>query len=236
MLILNRVSNAAALVCWHFCDAKLTKKTKWQKGLQHLTSRYRVTYIFAAGFLALVILLCIRLGEWNLNHHPGRCYHSEYLTAPSASHPTADIIYVAITAAWLLIVTALTLLVGHRRRRTVLILAFLQFPVHLYMAIALRTVNQGKLYGESTTENLWDFGQTTSVVLLVLAIGEFIRKSMVFVRFERELRASGSAMGIHHHKSSERSSRVDGAEENPDDVRRRVEQAERRTSTRGLWV
>jgi heme/copper-type cytochrome/quinol oxidase subunit 4 len=100
-------------------------------------------------------------------------------------------VYVAITAAWLLIVMALAIFLGARRRRLVLLLSFLQFPVHLYMALALRTANQGRLEGEDGNENRWDFGQTTAVLLLSIAVSELISKAREYVKFEKELKRKG---------------------------------------------
>lgn len=55
------------------------------------------------------------------------------------------------------------------------------------MALALRTANQGELEG-GIPENTWDFGQTTAVVLLVMAARELITKGLEFFLFERDLK------------------------------------------------
>jgi hypothetical protein len=196
---IHRVSNASALVCWTFCAARLSHRhnaagassqnRRVRKRL--LTPRYRTTYLFGLLFLALTILLCIRLDEWAPDHRPGRCYDARFIVHSSAAHPVADKVYVAITAAWLLIVMALAIFLGARRRRLVLLLSFLQFPVHLYMALALRTANQGRLEGEDGNENRWDFGQTTAVLLLSIAVSELISKAREYVKFEKELKQKG---------------------------------------------
>ncbi|KAJ3484133.1 hypothetical protein NLG97_g7132 [Lecanicillium saksenae] len=187
------VSSAAALVCWSFCAMQLPdiKKTVVHPRHAFWTVRHRVTYAFAAMFVGLTILLMIRLGEWNLDAEPGRCYHTAWTTRDDASHPVADRVYVGITAAWILVTMASSIWVGARHRRWILSSTILQFPVHLYMAIALRTANQGKLSGEEVNENAWDFGQTTAVVLLAMAVGELYRKGREFLSFERALRKSG---------------------------------------------
>lgn len=186
------------MVCWTFCKAKLDDGTDGPKssahirpGIAYFTPRHRATYAFAAMFLALTILLCIRLDEWAPNQEPGRCYHAYLITITGANHPTADIIYVAITATWMLIAMGSAIFLSARRRRWVLLSAFLQFPVHLYMALALRSVNQGKLEGEESDENGWDFGQTTAVVLLALALIELYRKGREYITFDRETRRNG---------------------------------------------
>lgn len=191
----NRVSNASALVCWTFCTAKLNKHKTTQRSKRVkeriFAKRYRVTYLFALLFLALTILLCIRLDEWAPAQPPGRCYDARLISYEPAAHPTADMVYVAVTASWLLIVMALAIFLGARRRRLVLALSFVQFPVHLYMAIALRTANQGKLEGDDGNENRWDFGQTTAVLLLAIALTELITKAREYVKFEKDLVRNG---------------------------------------------
>lgn len=83
---------------------------------------------------------------------------------------------------------------GAKRRHGILIAALAQFPVHLYMMIALRTANQHHLESEgeeeesSNPENEWDFGQTAATLLLGVAVAELISKGIGFWRFERELK------------------------------------------------
>jgi hypothetical protein len=50
------------------------------------------------------------------------------------------------------------------RSGTILVLAMLQLPVHLYFVIALRAVNQPLLEGGS--ENSWGFGQVVAIIML----------------------------------------------------------------------
>lgn len=185
------------MVCWTFCAQKLddNKRLTARQHKTFFTPRHRVTYMFAAMFLALTIMLCVWLDDWSPDREPGRCYHAQLVTLSAATHPTADKVYVAITAIWMLIAMASAIFLNARRRRWVLISAFLQFPVHLYMALALRSANQGKLEGEGGNENSWDFGQTTAVVLLVLAAVELYRKGREYVEFEREARRTGGKTG-----------------------------------------
>ncbi|OGM42476.1 hypothetical protein ABOM_008316 [Aspergillus bombycis] len=169
------VSNTAALVCWRFCRAKIeaSDTTPHPKGtrdrISYFHGRYRATFGFTILYLALLILLCVRLDEWAPNKAPGRCYFSHLVTSPSASHPGADQVYVAVTGSWLIVVILASVFSGVRGRRWILILSSFHFPLHLYMAIALRQANQGKFEGETKHENEWDFGQTTAVVLLGIA-------------------------------------------------------------------
>ncbi|UKZ49599.1 hypothetical protein TrVGV298_003846 [Trichoderma virens] len=198
------VSSAAALVCWTYCNVRLHRPAIPQDVSSHLlsrhfaffrsahfTPRHRGAYLFAMMYLVLTILLCTNLDNWSLDHEPGRCYFTHLVTTSSAVHPSADIIYVSITASWMIIVMLAAAFSGARWRHSILILAFLQFPVHLYMALALRSANQGKLEGE-VHENNWDFGQTTAVVLLAMAVRELIDKCSEFFFFERDLRKRGA--------------------------------------------
>ena len=201
----SSVSSAAALVCWSFCAARLPGVfTKYHPhhptGVQRVsrwTPRHRVTYVFACLFLALTILLEVRLNEWedaetSEEPKPGRCYYTHGISSPSAGHPWTDKTYVGITAGWLLVVMASTIFGRSERRKIILILSFLQYPVHLYMMIALRTANQDHLGGEEG-ENGWDFGQTTAILLLGVTINELISKSLGFRREARELSKEAGA-------------------------------------------
>ncbi|PTB44689.1 uncharacterized protein TrAFT101_003233 [Trichoderma asperellum] len=194
------VSSAAALVCWTYCDVRLHHSSHARDCASHLftrhfacfrsshfTPRHRATYLFAALYLVLTILLCVALDNWALDQPPGRCYFSHLVTAPSAPHPMSDKVYVSFTASWMLLVMLAAALSGARWRHTILVLAFLQFPVHLYMALALRSANQGKLEGGGY-ENGWDFGQTTAVILLAVAARELFDKGVEFFFFEKDLK------------------------------------------------
>ncbi|PIG79116.1 hypothetical protein AARAC_007725 [Aspergillus arachidicola] len=191
------VSNTAALVCWRFVRAKIdasatnphSKNTGGR--ISYWNGRYRATFFFVILYLALLIFLCVRLNEWAPDTEPGRCYFSSLVTSPHASHPGADQIYVSVTGSWLIIVILSSVFVGVRARRFILILASLHFPLHLYMAIALRQANQGKFEGEVKHENEWDFGQTTAVVLLGIAVVELIAKGREYYQFERYVTKHG---------------------------------------------
>ncbi|KAM0261302.1 hypothetical protein ACHAQJ_002333 [Trichoderma viride] len=197
------VSSAAALVCWTYCNVQLHRSTHshdWAHLLTrhfacfrsaHFTPRHRASYVFATLYLVLTILLCISLDDWAVNRPPGRCYFSHLITGPNAHHPLSDVVYVSFTASWMILVMLAAALSGARWRHTILILAFLQFPVHLYMALALRSSNQGKLQGYRY-ENKWDFGQTTAIVLLAVAARELFDKGLEFFFFEKDLRKRGT--------------------------------------------
>ncbi|KAI0180168.1 hypothetical protein GGR52DRAFT_230331 [Hypoxylon sp. FL1284] len=195
------ISNAAALVCWTFVGAKLrTAKYRHRKFIPaHWTPRFRISYAFAVLFLVLTILLEIRLDGWSLtSEEPGFCYVTTGTAAPGARHPGADKLYVAITAAWLLIILLGALFCSAKFRRPLLILGGLQYPLHLYMMIRLRADNQPFLEGEET-ETGWDFGQTTATILLGLAIGQLIRQGWKYIQFERDWKAHGAQYALTQH-------------------------------------
>ncbi|POR34912.1 Hypothetical protein TPAR_09713 [Tolypocladium paradoxum] len=83
--------------------------------------------------------------------------------------------------------------------RRVLVSAFLQLPAYLHMAVALRSANQGRLEGEETDENGWDFGRTTAVVLLAVAVEELFTKGWEYLSSStsyerRDARKEGGAV------------------------------------------
>lgn len=113
-------------------------------------------YSFSLLFLVLAVVLEVRLGSWNDNGRNGKCYNTHLITNETATHPGADRTYVGITAAWLLTSLFAAILSTRKTAMVILYLALLQFPLHLYMVVALRTANQDMLEGGD--ENDWDFG------------------------------------------------------------------------------
>jgi hypothetical protein len=172
--------------------------------LNFLSRQYRATYVFAVIFLAFTIYLCIRLGQWDDSADvPGLCYNSAFVNLPGASHPSVDRTYVSTTAVWLLVLVCAAVFSRPDQRRVLLTLAFLQFPLHLYMMIALRSANQGLLDG-GKSENEWDFGQTATMVLLAATVHEAISKLMGYWRFEAGLKKKrNSSEDINQAKTSE---------------------------------
>ncbi|CAH0057125.1 unnamed protein product [Clonostachys solani] len=60
-----------------------------------------------------------------------------------------------------------------RLAASIVVLAMLQYPVHLYMVIALRISNEGNLSGDS--ENTWGFGQIVALVTAFSTLMECVR-------------------------------------------------------------
>ena len=195
------------MVCWTYCETKIkSRHAKWhanastkEKWRAYFELRHRSTYLFIAMFLALTVALLVRLGDWSVDTEPGRCYVSHGVTRTNSDHPTDDMTYVAITAVYMVLVQICSVFAPARYRRPILSCAFLQFPVHLYMALSLRQSNQGHLTGCETNENAWDFGQTTAVVLLGGAIFELVEKGVEYFKFEHKLRHTGHVPTGHHH-------------------------------------
>lgn len=195
-----RISNCAALICYKFIaaknlqyDAEYRARPKPIHRITGISPRFRVTYFYAVFFFILTVILEVRLSQWTLtSDEPGRCYRTKGITALGATHPTADQIYVAVTAAWLLGVMFATIFGSSRLRKPLLILSALQFPLHLYFMIALRLANQEVLEGDES-EDGWDFGQTTAILLLGVALNEVFRKAMEYYRLESDLKRYGPA-------------------------------------------
>jgi len=193
------VSNAAALASWSFVAAKLAASSpkvvsSLRLSLAHKKDflhapHHRGTFIFALLFFALTIWLEIRLNSWSLDPNAplGSCFNTTWVMTPSAQQPRTSKIYVGVTASYLLLVLLWAVFGGPRVMRWVMGLSLLQFPVHLYMMIALRSANQGSLEGEEG-ENNWDFGQTAAVLLLGYAVKEILSKGEEYYRFERNLK------------------------------------------------
>jgi len=193
-------------VTWTFCASKhpdaskyamKTRKTIFGR-TRYVTARHRTTYLFALVFLALSILLLVRLErDWSTapDAKHGSCFRAAgLLAAPAAAHPGVDKTYVGVTAAWLLADMLLAVFFGPPRRYFILAAAAAQFPVHLYAVAALRTGNQAFLAHEGgETENSWDFGQTTAVLLLIVTLNEFGTKIAEAWRFERGVRRAEKA-------------------------------------------
>lgn len=205
---------------------KLNKKNPIIKKFA-MSARYRITYLFAAFFLTLTILLNAKLGHWNDDKEPGACYNTAYTSKPGARHPQADRVYVWITCGWMLSVMVFSIFDGSSHRRYILLAAFAQFPLHFYMVIALRTANQGLLGtptedndaasadgGGDNSENDWDFGQTTAVLLFTVTVIEAISKGREFFRFERSVKKKRAA--INRRQQARRSQDADGGDDGED--------------------
>jgi hypothetical protein len=146
-------------------------------------------YGFITLFIAVTILLLVNLSKWN-EEEEGHCYITTFIETPDAVHPRADIIYVVITAVWNLFALASAVLGGPKRMKAVVILAALQFPLHLYMMLALRVKNSNHLEGEESEDD-WKFGQTIAVLLLALVLKDCYHGIRHYREYEKVALAEG---------------------------------------------
>ena len=151
--------------------------------------------IFSTLYLTFANIFGKRLEAWDFTE-PGFCYNTHRIAAPSARHPYVDRIYLGITALFMFSalfgscmfaiefpkiltgdefgtgkVIGTVLMMG--LRFCVLVVALLQYPVHLYSIFALRTSNEHLLTGES--ENKWGFGQIVALVMIGQTLIECFR-------------------------------------------------------------
>ncbi|KAK3348732.1 hypothetical protein B0T25DRAFT_546399 [Lasiosphaeria hispida] len=180
------VSFCAALL--HVSDPSISTNTK-------KTAEHNVRIILSAAFSVLHLTFSIFFGralerwDWNI---PGRCYNTRLVSHSTASHPYVDKIYLGITCFYMqgILILSLANAVGTDRDVSevrsenssgyymgpggdagfAVMAALLQYPLHLYSTVALRTSNEGLLEGDS--ENNWGFGQ---VMALVLVVDTFIK-------------------------------------------------------------
>jgi hypothetical protein len=161
-----------------------------------ITHRFRATCVYAILFSILTVMLEKRLSNWSLDSEQlGHCYRNEGIATIGARHPDTDQIYVAITAIWLLGVMLATVFGGVNLQKPLLICSVLQFPLHLYFMGPLRQANSKHLEGEES-ENDWDFGQTTAMLLLATVIFELFRKGIQYYKFKRDLERYGPEQAI----------------------------------------
>jgi hypothetical protein len=140
-------------------------------------------------FIALTILLLVNLGKWN-EEEDGRCYITTFLTVPNAAHPKSDIVYVVITALWNLLALASAVFGGPKRMKAVVVLSALQFPLHLYMMLALRVKNSNHLDGDENEDD-WKFGQTIAVLLLAMVLQDCYHGINNYRSYEKVALAKG---------------------------------------------
>lgn len=130
--------------------------------------------LFCVLYLVFSALFGRALQFWDWNE-PGKCYDTSLLAMPSASHPYVDVIYLGVTCFFMFVSCSVPVYVllfmttgdveeAEERAETVLILSFVQYPLHLYSVVALRVSNGRLLEGDS--EDTWGFGQVVALVLL----------------------------------------------------------------------
>ncbi|KAK7224123.1 hypothetical protein V2G26_012126 [Clonostachys chloroleuca] len=173
-------------------------------------SRLYAFVTFFALYLAFSIVFVTKLRSWDLTE-PGQCYNNGLISLPNHGHPSDDIIYVGITCFWCLCALiccgqlqssfmsksyqedhnrlnpSMRFIVPSLERlaASIVLLAMLQYPVHLYMVIALRISNEGNLSGDS--ENTWGFGQIVALVTAFSTLMECVRGYSDYVEEIKQL-------------------------------------------------
>jgi lysylphosphatidylglycerol synthetase-like protein (DUF2156 family) len=129
------------------------------------------------------MLFGIRLKNWSptspsSDSTGGTCYNPKLVAHPGARHPFVDDLYLGVTCFFFFMAAfgaifsnlypksakdANTL----HPRYWLVFLALAQFPVHVYMAAALRTKNKA----EKDVEGQWGYGQVVAILTL---LGTFV--------------------------------------------------------------
>jgi hypothetical protein len=146
--------------------------------------------------MAYIYVFGTRLQKWD-NDVPSHCYKTNATARPQDVHPHVDNIYIAVTFffIYLSFFYALSLSLGSQSRHfhhmlpvlrlsssmyapatdlqySILAIAMLQCPLHIYSIFALRASNEHYLEGGSEKE--WGLGQIAAVVLLGGNILQFV--------------------------------------------------------------
>ena len=181
------VSGAATMTCWTFTAARVSEyrsqRHKDIPRISRLSPRHLSLYLYIVLFFALAVLLGVRLNEWN-DDEEGHCYNSYLVTASENDHPSSDKIYLAFTSTWMLLSLTMSIFSTAKRVKKVLALALLQYPLHLYMMIALRIANTDALEGDEH-ESDWRFGQTVAILLFGLTFRELLIGLWRYAWFEK---------------------------------------------------
>ena len=174
--------------------------------------------VFAILYIVFTAFLGQRLDHWDYER-AGFCYNSDDLALPNAHHPTVDKRYLGITATYSLTAIGMSLLFAvskadaERERTkskcgtglrigleqnlvrnwqlTILLIALLQLPLHLYSIWTLRHFNE-PLLASGAVENEWAFGQT---YVLIISGG-------VFVEFFKSIRSKQHHSSPAHQENS----------------------------------
>jgi hypothetical protein len=76
-----------------------------------------------------------------------------------------------------------------------IIVALIQYPLHLYFMLALRKTSTHDLDGPES-EDGWDFGQTVALTLLALTFGEIVHGFIEHRQYEAKLKTAYQPLDI----------------------------------------
>lgn len=173
------MSGIVAFVWTRYCQAKL-KLSARRLSLQYLTM-----YVYAIFFFALTIVTITHLLQWDEHSTSlGYCYNTAGSADSGTDQPGTELTYVVVTGFSLLITMITAIFSGPKLRFPLVVIAVLHFGVHLYFMVVVREANQKLLEGVER-EDRWDFGQSTAMLLLGLAILEVMKKSLAYSRLNR---------------------------------------------------
>ncbi len=124
-------------------------------------------------------MLGIRLNDWN-DDIPGRCYRTSNIATPHAKHPLVDQVYLGVTSLYvfsLMFSGLVSCRVPNKILRwhmQLILVSVLQFILHVYILVALRTANQ-PLLDNAALEDQWGFAQVIAIMMLVATLLECAR-------------------------------------------------------------
>ncbi|CAH0039660.1 unnamed protein product [Clonostachys rhizophaga] len=186
------------------------------------SSRLCVFFTFGALYLAFSIIFATKLHSWDLSGS-SQCYSYRLIGDSVYYPPSGGLIYLGCTCCWCLWVLiccgslqSSSICKGYQEIRnrlnpflrirlaflerlaaSIVLLATLQYSVHLYMVIALRISNEGNLSGDS--ENTWGFGQIVALLTAFSTLIECVRGYSDYVEKIKQLEEvtdTGEAAGM----------------------------------------
>lgn len=160
-------------------------------------TRLGAILVYLTMHLVFSVRLIINLGTWD-NSKTGKCYEGHFISGNHANNDSViDKVYVLLTAlalsVSLLAMIIYLIIMDVEERQGIIkprlvatyrgtkikvitlmgfVSSFTLFPLHLYMTIALRFTNQALSTGSN--ENQWSFGQSLSVIMLLVTCRECI--------------------------------------------------------------
>ncbi|KAK0701727.1 hypothetical protein B0T26DRAFT_528429 [Lasiosphaeria miniovina] len=155
---------------------------RWTLPSAGTTMRLIMATVYGILHLGFSILFGTMLKSWEWDVD-GRCYNTNLVSHPSASHPYVDLIYLGVTCSYMQLMLMATVIAGCMdfdwgfkdepdaepwevmMFGQFLLLAFVQYPIHLWSTVSLRLANES--YFDDTSENEWSFGQIIPLIFVL---------------------------------------------------------------------